>query len=314
MKVIKWVSIFIVFFVKLSVAQVSKTLMEDFMPSDGGMLYKIYNPSKSQKIQPGDFLIISGNQIDPLGKLIFSSYKTGRPSFFYCKTPDHVGDLFSALPFLSEGDSATIKLNVDTLIKYGAQKLDTYPNRTGNYLTYNIKVEKVIPKGKLTEEAFNERIQSFIEDENQKAKNLEPQNIQSYIQKHDISPSKTASGFYFMIHKQGMGIKAKTGDTVLVNYTGRYISGAVFDTSFENIAHIEGIFNIKRLYAPLLMSAGIGNFIEGFDESLLMFQEGSIYTIIVPSQLAFGSKGNTSFPPYTPVIFEIELIEVRPKK
>ena len=314
MKILKWTFIFTVVFVLNSAAQVTKSTDVSLKSYKGGILYRIYNPSKKSKISQGDFLMLSGYQIDPEGKIIFSTYKAGRSAMIYCENSKNRGDLFSVLTLLSEGDSAIIKLNLDTLRKYSDIKSDIYSVSRNNYITYNLKVEKVISKGSLTKEEFDEKVQAFVDEENQKAKNSEAGDIERYIMKKKISPSKTPSGLYYIVHKQGEGSRAKVGDTVVVNYTGRYLSGAVFDTSIEMVAHTEAAFNKGRYYSPVVMPVGSGKFISGFDESLFLIPEGSIYTVIVPSKLAFDSKGDDNVPPYTPLIFEIELIEVMPKK
>jgi FKBP-type peptidyl-prolyl cis-trans isomerase len=56
--------------------------------------------------------------------------------------------------------------------------------------------------------------------------------------------------------------------------------------------------------------AGMNSTIPGFDEALLMFPKGTKATIILPSKLAYGEQGNQMFPPYTPLVFEIEIVDI----
>jgi FKBP-type peptidyl-prolyl cis-trans isomerase len=50
--------------------------------------------------------------------------------------------------------------------------------------------------------------------------------------------------------------------------------------------------------------------IPGWDEGLLLLNKGARATFIMPSALAYGEQGFASIPPYTPLVFEIEVVDV----
>ena len=89
------------------------------------------------------------------------------------------GDLYDALMLLSEGDSAIIKIDADTLMKHSGQPKP--PGFKGKYFNYTIKIEKVLPKGKLDDKAFQEKIGQYFKGEADKAKAAEPIKIKKYI-------------------------------------------------------------------------------------------------------------------------------------
>lgn len=80
----------------------------------------------------------------------------------------------------------------------------------------------------------------------------------------------------------------KSGDTVQVDYTGKFENGTVFDTSIEEVAKEAGIYNAQREYAPLNVTVGSGQVIEGFEEGLIGMKEGEEKTLTIPPEKAYG--------------------------
>src|SRR5690606_21101964 len=108
----------------------------------------------------------------------------------------------------------------------------------GDNLVYTFKINHVIPTGELTDSVFHAQAEEYIAGEQEKVKNAESGIIDSYIKKENLTTKTTASGLQYVIETEGKGAVAKVGDTVQVNYTGRFMNGAqkVFDTSVEDVA------------------------------------------------------------------------------
>jgi len=105
----------------------------------------------------------------------------------------------------------------------------------------------------------------------------------------------TASGLQYEIIKNSDGEKPNEKSVVKVNYTGTFVDGRMFDKSSE-----EG-----GAYIPL------GNVIPGWTEGLLMMSPESIYRLYIPSSLAYGKSGIQGvIPPYSTLIFTVELLEI----
>ncbi|MDR0323555.1 MAG: peptidylprolyl isomerase [Treponema sp.] len=111
---------------------------------------------------------------------------------------------------------------------------------------------------------------------------------------------KTVSGIRYIIQKQGSGGKPGTGNTVRVHYSGRLLSGSVFDSSI-----LRG--------TPLEFEAGTGKVIQGWDEMVIDMQAGEKRLVIIPPELAYGNRdvGNGLIPANSFLIFEMELISFR---
>jgi FKBP-type peptidyl-prolyl cis-trans isomerase len=106
----------------------------------------------------------------------------------------------------------------------------------------------------------------------------------------------TTSGLQYMVIKQGNGRKPVAADTVSVFYKGTLLNGKQFDSNEGKDA----------LTLPL---SGV---IKGWTEGLQLMSEGSKYRFFIPYQLAYGEQGaGQDIPPYSTLIFEIELLKIK---
>lgn len=101
--------------------------------------------------------------------------------------------------------------------------------------------------------------------------------------------------------KVGTGAEAKPGDKVTVDYTGTLANGTVFDSS-------------KSHGAPFSFTLGAGEVIEGWDKGVAGMKVGGARTLVIPPDLAYGSRQMGPIPPNSTLIFEVELLEVNGKK
>ncbi|MBC7743565.1 MAG: FKBP-type peptidyl-prolyl cis-trans isomerase [Flavobacterium sp.] len=294
----------------LSITVLGLASCKQYKKGEGDMMYKMHEDKKGEAIKDGDFVAFNATEKTEGDSVLYSSYDYDRPSLLVKEPSLFKGDLFAALALLSEGDSATFKINIDSMVaKMGRPKpADT----TSKYLVYTIKVDKVIPKGKLTDSLFRGQIDAYLKVEMDKAKNGEASKFNAYIGKEVKKPTVTTSGLNYVVSQQGNGPKAVVGDTILVNYTGRFLTGKVFDTSVEVVAKKAGTFNVQRPYEPLKLPVGMKGSIPGFEEGLMLFPQGTKAKLILPSKLAYGEQGSQGIAPYTPLIFEIEIIKIIP--
>jgi FKBP-type peptidyl-prolyl cis-trans isomerase len=107
--------------------------------------------------------------------------------------------------------------------------------------------------------------------------------------------SITSSGLQYEVISEGTGAKPGRDDTVRVNYEGTFTDGTVFDSSYQRGEPVE---------FPL---SGV---IPGWTEGIQLMSEGARYRFYIPSDLAYGPQGRPSIPPYSPLIFEVELISI----
>lgn len=280
---------------------------KQFKKGPGDLQYIIHEDKSGPVVQDGDFLAIKFIQKTEEDSVLASSFDFDRPTFLVQQKAAFQGDIYDGLALLSEGDSATFKINLDSMAAKGMPKPE---NTKGKYMLFTIKVDKIIPKGKLSDSLFQGKIDQFLKAEIEGAKNQEAGKISGYIASKDLKPTVTTSGLQYVITKEGTGAKASVGDTVKLDYTGMFLSGKVFDTSVPAVAKKSNTFNAQRPYEPMKVPAGVNGTIPGFDEALLLFPKGTKATVIIPSKLAYGEQGNQAIPPYMPIIFDIEIVDI----
>lgn len=296
----------------LAVCSIAITSCQNFKDGPGGMKYKLVDADSKEKIQEGDFVSMGATIKSESDSVLYDSYEVGQPAFLTAQKPQFPGDLFSALEMLGEGDSAVFKLDLDTMT---AKSMQPRPeNLKGKYMVYTFKINKVIKKGEKNDEDFNKEIEGYFDGEKEKAKNSEAGKIDNYIKKHKLEVETTETGLKYSIEKAGEGPTAKVGDTVLVHYEGHFLGGKTFDTSIKEVAEEKKMYNAMREpYEPLKLPIGIGAVVPGWDEGLALLPKGSKATLILPSKLGYGENGNQMFPPYTPLAFNVEIIDIIPQ-
>ena len=169
-----------------------------------------------------------------------------------------------------------------------------------------------------------------IESENQKKKlAIEAQNKKAFDEKYkDVREDKvkyfnalkskaikTSSGLKYVITSKSGGKKPIKGTTLYIHYAGFLEEGQLFDTSMENVAQTYGTFDQNRAnqngYQPIPFQAGRKDgMIPGFIEGLEKLSLGDKAILFIPSHIAYGAGGaGDVIPPYTDIIFEIELLD-----
>ncbi|MHC1704919.1 MAG: FKBP-type peptidyl-prolyl cis-trans isomerase [Tenuifilaceae bacterium] len=101
---------------------------------------------------------------------------------------------------------------------------------------------------------------------------------------------------------------------VKVMYTGRYLDGFVFDTNVESVAKENNIYSSSSdKYEPFSFTVGSAGAIAGFSVAVKKMIEGEKAIVVIPSTYAYGATGSGDIPPYTTLVFEIEIVNVEPK-
>jgi FKBP-type peptidyl-prolyl cis-trans isomerase len=177
--------------------------------------------------------------------------------------------------------------------------------------------QKLIMEGTLVEILPNEdAIQSWqvreMERRQQAQYDIDFQLIDEYLAEKGIEAQTTESGLRYVIKEKGNGKKAKAGDLVAVHYAGFLLDGSLFDTSIKSVAEANNAVNPGRDYAPLEFNVGAGMVIKGWDEGLMLVEEGGSATLYIPSPLAYGSQARGNVIPANAIlIFDVELVEIK---
>ena len=106
----------------------------------------------------------------------------------------------------------------------------------------------------------------------------------------------TESGLKYIVVQAGEGPKPQAGTSIRAHYTGKFLSGRVFDSSVQR-------------GEPFEFEVGMGRVIKGWDEALLDMQKGEKRILVIPSHLGYGERGYPPIiPPRATLVFDVELV------
>src|SRR5690606_10520638 len=204
------------------------------------------------------------------------------------------GDWTHALKYLTAGDSAVIKVSIDSLKAFlnGQQQLPPFMDGR-KHLVYEVKIVSVKSQQQVQEELKNKaQAQNEIDDKL----------MQEYFAKNNLNPTKTSSGLYYIMEKEGTGATPTRGQAVTVNYTGRTLDGQVFDSNTDPaLGHV----------APFTFALGTGHVIDGWDEGVALMKKGGKAKLFIPSSMAYGEMGREPMIPKNAILmFDVEVTDI----
>lgn len=132
------------------------------------------------------------------------------------------------------------------------------------------------------------------EEANKETKNAGIEYLKKNAEKEGVIT--TASGLQYKVLAEGNGKSPKPTDRVKCHYEGMLIDGTLFDSSLQR--GVPATFPLNGVIA-------------GWTEGLQLMKEGGKYRFYIPYNLGYGAQGaGSSIPPYSTLIFDVELIEV----
>ncbi|MEO6632144.1 MAG: FKBP-type peptidyl-prolyl cis-trans isomerase [Mucilaginibacter sp.] len=290
-----------ILFVFALVFTINANAQEGLQHTPKGAMYQIFTHAPGDKVKEGDIITFQYIQKTDKDSVLYSTYTSGRPGQARIQPSQNLADLMEVFPLLAVNDSVLVKVPTDSLFKgHEEQRPPFFPK--GSFLNFLIKLQKA------------QSMDAFMAE----VKQAETDGANKYIADHKLTLQTTASGLKYTITKQGTGIKPQNGDTVLVNYAGRNLDDKVFDSSVEAIAKQAGLQQPGRTYEPLVVYVGQAgtehSVITGWNEGLLLLNEGSKATFVIPSNLGYGAQGSGDIKPFSTMVFDLELVKVKPAK
>ncbi|MGL4908515.1 MAG: FKBP-type peptidyl-prolyl cis-trans isomerase [Bacteroidales bacterium] len=226
------------------------------------------------------------------GKVFFR-----KPYWIFTGDIESKNNLQSALTLLGKGDSAEFIAPLSMLQNAFLNVPVSKKTNSNEAVVIAVRVLRVVEPDVILDYDYEDFCNQYVTYENTV--------INNYLASPKGKDFKRNQGGYWQRQfTAGNGKKAtKAGDVVLVAYQGRFLNGLVFDKGAkknEPFRYVRGV--------QWQMVSGL---------AVLMGQmsEGEKATVILPSKMAFGIKGLADIvPPYTPVMYDVEVLEIKVKK
>ena len=136
---------------------------------------------------------------------------------------------------------------------------------------------------------------------NQGVLKSEDQEIEDFLSRYGWKMQTTPTGLRYLIYQQGNGVKSRKGLLARMNYELRLLNSQLIYTSDS--------------LGPKEFIIGYGGVESGLEEAVLLLGQGDRAKIIIPSYLAYGLLGDQQkVPPGATLVYDLELIELKPNK
>lgn len=199
------------------------------------------------------------------------------------------GDIYAALRMMHVGDSASFILDGKEFFKHFMQ--DTIYPFGDAPLYFDVKLYGQMPAAQF------QQMRAEYENMLKEKQAAEADSIRAYIDKNKIKVQPTPEGIYIITTKKGTGAQPEPMQDVTVHYTGKFLDGKKFDSSVDR-------------GEPFTFTLGARQVIPGWEVAVSKMHVGDKATVLIPSDYAYGERGNYGIPPFSPLVFDIELLSV----
>ncbi len=292
--------LYILFIVIVFASCGNNSLYKDYAETDSGLYYKLQVIGDGKrKPNIGDYLqliITYKTEKDSVFMDTYSSNAMGMVILPFNHS-SFVGSFEEGLSTMNEGDSVSYIVDAKNLFnKFFKVDLPIFFD-SGSKVKMDVKLHKILNQKEYEAELL--RYESLVED-----RDIEEQRkIQLFVDTSKATFSRLENGMYYMPITQGSGNPPEKGNIIKINYTGSFLSGKVFESTYDRSQPMEYVCGEQE------------QVIKGFETAICLMNEGAKAKFIIPSHLAFGKDGSSTgiIPPYTAVIYEIELLNLTKK-
>jgi FKBP-type peptidyl-prolyl cis-trans isomerase FkpA len=306
------------FVMMLAVAMMTACSNEKETPS--GQKYQLVRKGDGIKGKSGEYLVMEMVFKDAKDSVWNDTKKNELPvvmQVFDSAQLVAADGVMQVLQSLTKGDSVVFTVPAKKLFN------DTWgqpvpPNvDTASLFTFHVAMSKIVNQEEfavLQNEYQAKQVEKMQKDaEAQVAKDAAL--IEEHLAAKGIQALSTPSGLRYVMVQSGMGPNAMAGDVVSIHYAGFLLNGKCFDTSMEEVAKGQNMFDSSRAYAPYTLTAGQNSVIQGWEEAILLMNKGSKIKVFIPSGLAYGPRQRSADIGANEVLtFDMEMIDIKPAK
>ncbi len=271
-----------------------------YYETESGLYYKIQAIGDGKhKPSIGDYLQLAITYKTEKDSIFFDTYSSNETGMVLLpfNHSSFYGSFEEGLKTMNDGDSTSFIVKADSLFfKFFKMPLPFFI-KAGSVVKMDIKLNRILNLQEYNTEL--ERYRSIVEDLDIE----EQRKLQTYLDTNNTHFSPLDNGIYYLPIEQGVGDFPESGDRIKINYRGYFLNGKKFESTFDR-------------GQPLEFTVGEeGQVIKGVEKAINLMNEGAKAKFIIPSHLAYGSLGSSTgiVPPYTSVIYEIELLNLTKK-
>ncbi len=266
---------------------------------DNGVKLKYVKTGSASKIQDGDIVLLNLQYFDYDGNELLNKIGNDPVVLRKDSTWKNNGIIYDVIDNLVLGDSVFFQLTTEQFFENAPQAVDMPDSVKNKLISFYCGVQNVMSQSEFEDfqrEQY-EKMQQEMELNDEKQLSVDLELIENYLKENNVNATKTESGLYYEVTKNGTGDNASSGDNVTVHYTGMLLNGEVFDSSVSR-------------NQPFSFQLGKGMVIKGWDEGITYFNKGAEGRIFIPSPLGYGSAGAGGIiPPNAVLIFEIQVLD-----
>jgi len=262
-----------------------------YKQTESGLYYRYLTQNEGETAKIGDIVEIDLSYYlmrEGGDSLMYSTSTLPEPAYDLVRESTFPGDLYEGFAMMHKGDSMSLIMSADSVFlrQFNAPIVPDYV-KPETMIRWEVKMKDI-----MSEEEFNARQKAKEEALFAEAKKV----FDAYLAENNITTPPTESGLVYVCTKPGKGAQPQSGQTVKVHYTGKLLDGTVFDSSVER-------------GEPINFPLGTGYVIPGWDEGIALMKKGEKGVLYIPSNLGYGGRNAGSIPPFSNLIFEVELVD-----
>ena len=266
-----------------------KTPFPGYQPTGTGLYYKEIVKNEGELLKNGD--VVKINLAYYLNdSLLLTTDSFPEPAYDMVRESFFQGDLYEGFRMMHVGDSMSFMINADSVYnkQFHAPIIPDFV-KPDVFLRWEVGVEKA-----MTEQEYQQMKMDELAAKQQQSKDV----FAAFLAENGIDAQPTESGLIYVRTKPGKGKNPQTNQMVKVHYTGKLLDGTVFDSSVER-------------GEPIEFELGMGRVIPGWDEGIALMKKGEKGILYIPSELGYGPRDMGVIPPFSNLIFEVELVDFK---
>lgn len=260
-----------------------------FEKANNGVYYQIhFQGNDSLTPKKGDWVTVLMNY-GLKDTTFFKSSMLKEPLVFPMIEPMFEGDLYAGLSLMGIGDSMTFVVVADSFFyKTAMEKILPPGIQPGSPMYYDVKLLNLIS---------NDEYIAEKEKEKDILRQKEKEILAKYIQSQKITEAPLESGLYFIPLAKGYGRVADTGEMCQIYIKVSTLAGKILYDNFNK--------------EPMDVEFGKEFDTQGLMEGIGLLHQGEKAKLIVPSSIGVGETGWEGVAPFTTVIYEVQLLQIK---